>query len=203
MEAFTMFKATGIPIGIPNCDTDQIVPARFLRRVRTDPGYDRYLFHDLRFNDDGTEKPDFVFNRAPYRNGKIIVADVNWGCGSSRENAVYVLVANGIRAVIAPSIGDIHFNNCMKHGVLPVRLPRADCDLLRRQLHDEPGAEIALDLEAQTVTAPDGKVYRFEMDPFDKHRLLNGLDDIELTLRHEPDITAFEDRHGRDYSWLG
>ena len=203
MEAFTTFNGIGIPIDIPNCDTDQIIPARLLRQVRTDPGYDRFLFHDLRFADDGTEKPDFIFNKAPFRDGRVIVANINWGCGSSRENAVYALVANGIRAVIAPSIGDIHYNNCMKHGVLPVRLPRADCDALRQHLHDAPGAEIALDLEAQTVTSPDGKVFSFEIDPFDKHRLLNGLDDIELTLQHESDITAFEDRHHQEHNWLG
>ena len=202
MEAFTTFKSAGVPIDIQNCDTDQIVPARLLRHDPSTEGYDRFLFHDLRFNEDGSEKPDFIFNNPAYRGAGVLVADINWGCGSSRENAVYVLVANGIRCVIAPSFGDIHYNNCMKHGILPVRLPKADCDSLRQQLHETPGAEISLDLEAQKVTGPDGKNYAFEMDPFDKHRLLNGLDDIGFTLGHDADITAFEQKHRGNYGWL-
>lgn len=202
MQAFTTFKAIGIPIDIANCDTDQIIPARFLRRASTDPEYHTFLLHDLRFDDSGAEKPDFIFNKVPFRDGKIIVAEINWGCGSSRENAVLALVANGIRAVVAPSFGDIHHSNCMKHGVLPVRLSRSDCDTLRIQLHELPGAEIALDLEAQIVTGPDSKTYSFEIGPFNKHKMLNGLDEIALTLSHEADISAFEDRHRQHYDWL-
>ncbi len=202
MEAFTTFKGAGIPIDIQNCDTDQIIPARFLRCDPTDEDYDRYMFHDLRYAEDGTEKAGFIFNNPAYRVASVLVAEINWGCGSSRENAVYVLVANGIRSVIAPSFGDIHYNNCMKHGILPVRLAKAECDRLRQQLHEKPGAEIALDLEAQKVTGPDGKVYSFEIDPFDKNRLLNGLDDIGLTLGYDADIATFEHKHRDDYSWL-
>ena len=202
MEAFTTFRSVAVPVDIANCDTDQIVPARFLRHLPGDPGYERYLFHDLRFDEDGAERDDFVLNREPFRAGKILVADVNWGCGSSRENAVYVLVANGIRCVIAPSFGDIHYSNCMKHGVLPVRLPREVCDRIRAALHARPGAEIAVDLEAQTVTGPGNEVHSFEIDPFDKHRMLEGLDDIALTLEHEARIAAFEKRHAEDYDWL-
>ncbi len=202
MEPFTTFRAVGVPIDIANCDTDQIIPARFLRYLPEDGGgYDRYLFHDLRFDAAGDET-DFIYNRAPYRDARILVADLNWGCGSSRENAVYVLVANGIRSVIAPSFGDIHYNNCMKHGVLPVRLERAACDRLRRQLHDRPGAEIAVDLVAQTVTGPDGDVYRFEIDAFDKERMLKGLDDIALTRQYDPQFEAFEKKHRELYDWL-
>lgn len=202
MEAFTAHKGVGIPIGIPNCDTDQIIPARFLRRERTDEGYDRFLFHDLRFDSDGSEKPDFIFNDAAFKGASVLVADINWGCGSSREQAVYALASNGFRSVIAPSFGDIHYNNCVKQGILPVRLGKEICDRLRQQLLERPGAEIALDLEVQTVTGPDGSVYAFEIDPFDKHRLLNGLDDIGMTLEHDADISAFEKRHGDDYRWL-
>ncbi len=202
MEAFTIFKGAGVPIDIQNCDTDQIIPARFLRRDPADEGYDRYLFHDLRFAEDGSEIADFILNNPAYRGASVIIAEINWGCGSSRENAVYVLVANGIRSVVAPSFGDIHYNNCMKHGILPVRLHRSDCDTLRQQLHDTPGAQIALDLEAQTVTGPDGKSYDFEIDPFDKHGLLNGLDEIGMTLGHDADITDFERRHRDDFGWL-
>ena len=122
------------------------------------------------------------------------------GKDKGKENAA--LVANGIRAVVAPSFGDIHYNNCMKNGVLPVRLSRDDCDRLRQQLHDRPGAEIAFDLEAQTMTGPDGKGYAFEIDPFDKHCMLNGLDDIAVTLEYEDQITAFEGSHAKAYDWL-
>jgi 3-isopropylmalate/(R)-2-methylmalate dehydratase small subunit len=202
MDAFTSFRAVAIPVDIANCDTDQIVPGRFLRYTRNSPGFERYLFHDLRFDADGKEKPEFIYNREPYRRGGIVVADVNWGCGSSREQAVYVLVANGIRAVLAPSFGDIHYSNCTKQGVLPVRLERTDCDRLRRQLHETPGAEIAIDLKAQQVTGPDRRVYGFEIDPFLKYRLLNGLDDVDVTLEYESELAAFEARHAAAYDWL-
>ena len=202
MDAFTTHAGVGVPIDIPNCDTDQIVPARFLRRERTDEGYDRFLFHDLRFNSDGSENQDFIFNDPAYKVASVLVADINWGCGSSRENAVYVLVANGIRSVIAPSFGDIHYNNCMKHGILPVRLSAEVCETLRRQLRESPGAEVAIDLDTQTVTGPDQSNYSFEIDPFDKHRLMNGLDDIGMTLEHDGDIAAFEGKHNTDYDWL-
>ncbi len=201
MEAFTNFRSIALPIDIANCDTDQIVPARFLKCAPSEPGYDKRLFHDLRFNADGSEKSDFAYNQEPFDQAKIIVADLNWGCGSSREAAVWVLVANGIRAVIAPSFGDIHYNNCMKQGVLPVRLSREDCDTLRAHLHEAPGAEITIDLESQTVTALNGTTFKFDIAPFDKHRMLNGLDDIGLTMQHEADIDAFEAKRA-DYAWL-
>lgn len=202
MQAFTTFRSIGVPIDIANCDTDQIIPARFLRNLPEEGGYDRYLFHDLRFAADGSKKTGFVFNRAPYSDGKVLVADLNWGCGSSRENAVYVLVANGIRCVIAPSFGDIHYNNCMKHGVLPVRLPREVCDRLRKQLHERPGAEISVDLQAQTVGGPGNEVYAFDIDAFDKNRMLKGLDDIALTRQYDRDFERFETRHRQEYDWL-
>ncbi|MGI9479206.1 MAG: 3-isopropylmalate dehydratase small subunit [Hyphomicrobiaceae bacterium] len=201
MQPFKSFKAMGLPVDIANCDTDAIIPARFLRIPLDDPDYHKYLFHDLRFNEDGSEKPDFIFNNEPYRNAKIVVADVNWGCGSSREHAVGALVANGIRAVIAPSIADIHRSNCMKNGVVPVILPREDCDTLRAHMHEAPGAEIDIDLEKQTVTALNGTVFNFDIAPFDKHRLLNGLDDIGMTMECDDDITAFENNRP-DYAWL-
>ena len=201
MEAFTSFKSIAMPVDIPNCDTDQIIPARFLRHTPGSSNYDRYLFHDLRFNDDGSEKSDFIFNQEPFRDAKIFVADVNWGCGSSREHAVNVLVANGVRAVIAPSFGDIHYNNCMKHGVMPVRLSREDCDKLRAHLHEAPGVEIAVDLQKQTVTALNGTTFKFEIAAFDKKRMLEGLDDIGLTMQHEAAITEFEADRG-EYAWM-
>ncbi|MEM7408155.1 MAG: 3-isopropylmalate dehydratase small subunit [Pseudomonadota bacterium] len=202
MDAFTSLDAVAVPIDIVNCDTDQIIPGRFLRHLPEDGGYDRYLFHDLRFDTDGSPRPEFILNQPAYRNSRIIVADLNWGCGSSRENAVYVLVANDIRCVIAPSFGDIHFSNCMKHGVLPVRLARETCDDLRGQLHTRPGATLAVDLPSQTVTDTEGNQYGFEIAPFDKHRMLNGLDDIGLTLEYDAEFEAFERRHAEVYDWL-
>lgn len=200
LEPFTTFASIGVPIDIANCDTDQIIPARFLRRPGDDPDYPKFLLHDLRFNEDGTEK-DFIFNKEPYRQGKIFVADVNWGCGSSRENAVNVLDANGIRSVIAPSFGDIHFSNCIKNGVLPIRLSSEACEDLRRQLRESPGAEIAIDLDAQSVTGPDQTTYSFEINPFDKHRLMNGLDDIGLTLEFDDRITSFAEGYKSKHTW--
>ena len=200
MEPFKTFASVAVPIDIANCDTDQIIPARFLRRGKDDPEYPRFLFHDLRFNEDGSEK-DFVYNKAPYCEARIVVADVNWGCGSSRENAVTALDANDIRSVIAPSIADIHYNNCIKNGVLPIRLPEGSCTKLREQLRENPGAEVAIDLETQSVTGPDQSTYSFEIDAFDKHRLLNGLDDVGLTLEFDDKIDAFKAEYQRRHSW--
>lgn len=202
MQAFTTLTAVAIPIDMVNVDTDQIVPARFLKRARTDPDYKTFLFHDLRFDETGAERPGFVMNKGPYRNGGIIVADENWGCGSSREAAVWTLVANGIRCVIAPSFGDIHYNNAMKNGMLPIRLSKQDCAGLRKQLNDKPGAQITVDLAAQTVSAPDGTSYSFEIDPFAKYRMLKGLDDIDVTMEYEKEFDAFESRYKKEASWL-
>ena len=202
LEPFTTFASVAVPIDIANCDTDQIIPARFLRRPGNDPEYPTFLFHDLRFNEDGSEK-DFVYNRPEFREGRIFIADVNWGCGSSRENAVSVLRANKVRSVIAPSFGDIHYNNCIKNGVLPLRLSSEACETLRRQLHESPGAEVAIDLDAQSLTGPDQTPYNFEIDAFDKHRLLNGLDEIGLTMKYEADIADFKTQYKAKHHWAG
>ena len=200
LEPFTTFASVAVPIDIANCDTDQIIPARFLRRPGNDPEYPTFLFHDLRFNDDGSEK-DFVYNKPEFREGRIFIADVNWGCGSSRENAVGVLRANKVRSVIAPSFGDIHYSNCIKNGVLPLRLSSEECETLRRQLHESPGAEVAIDLDGQSLTGPDQTTYKFEIDAFDKHRLLNGLDEIGLTMKYEADIADFKSRYEAKHPW--
>jgi 3-isopropylmalate/(R)-2-methylmalate dehydratase small subunit len=202
MEAFTTFEAVAVPIDIANCDTDQIIPGRFLKRPQNDNEYHRFLLHDLRYHSDGSEKPEFVLNQSKFRGARILVADINWGCGSSRENAVYALTANGFRCVIAPSFGDIHYNNCMKQGVLPVRLERSICDDLRRQLHDEPGAAVRVDLNAQIVQMPDGTTHAFEIGAFDKHRMVLGLDDIAMTERYEDAFERFERAHRRDFDWM-
>ena len=200
MEPFKTLVSVAVPIDIANCDTDQIIPARFLRRGKDDPEYPRFLFHDLRFNEDGSEK-DFVYNKAPYCEGRILVADVNWGCGSSRENAVTALVANDIRSIIAPSIADIHYNNCIKNGVLPIRLTEESCAKLREQLREHPGAEVTIDLETQSVRGPDQSTYSFKIDSFDKYRLLNGLEDVGLTLELDDKIDAFRAEYQRKHSW--
>jgi 3-isopropylmalate/(R)-2-methylmalate dehydratase small subunit len=200
LEPLRTFASIAVPIDIANCDTDQIIPGRFLRRPDDDPDYPRFLLHDLRFNADGSEK-DFIFNKPPYCGGRIFVADANWGCGSSRENAVTALKANGIRAVIAPSFADIHYANCIKNAVLPVRLSSEDCATLRRQLRESPGAEIAIDLETQSLTGPDQTRYEFEIDPFDKHRLLNGLDDVGLTMAFDEEIRTFATSYARKHDW--
>lgn len=201
-KPFTTFASIAVPIDIANCDTDQIIPARFLRKGDDDPDYPSYLLHDLRFNADGSAT-DFIYNRAPYKDGRIFVTDVNWGCGSSRESAVTALAANGIRAVIAPSIADIHYNNCVKNGVVPIILSEHACSTLREQLHTSPGAEIAIDLDTQSLTGPDQSRYTFEIDAFDKHRLLNGLDDIGLTRAHSDEIKRFAEAYRKRRSWVG
>lgn len=201
MQPFTKLTAVAAPLDMANIDTDQIIPARFLRKLR-EPGYEKLAFHDIRYDAEGNDRPDFVLNQAPYRQAKILVAGANFGCGSSREAAVYVLYDFGIRAVIAPSFGDIHYGNELQNGMLPVVLPDAACQKLRQQLHDEPGAQISVDLEAQTVTGPDGAAYGFEIDAGHKERLLKGLDDIELVMRNIEAIEGFEERHHAALPWL-
>jgi 3-isopropylmalate/(R)-2-methylmalate dehydratase small subunit len=201
MEPFTRLDAAAVPIGVPNIDTDQIIPARFLWRKRRD-GWGHLLFHDLRFNDSGTPKPEFVLNRDAYRDARILVADRNFGCGSSREHAVWALYDYGIRAVLAPSFGDIFFNNSFQNGLLPVVLPAERGAALRAMLEQSPGSNIAVDLEGQTTTGPDGVVDRFEIDPFRKDRLLAGTDDISFTLGQSDRIAAFENAYEAKVRWL-
>lgn len=202
MDPFTTLTALAVPIDEANIDTGQICPTRFNKMPQGDPGYWRVLFHDRRFNPDGSEKPDFLLNQEPYRSAKIIVADRNWGGGSSRETAVYALKAFGIRSVIASGFGDIHYSNSLKNGVLPVRLPTETVADLRAQLHANVGAEITVDLDAQTVTAPDGGVHGFEMPETPRYCLLKGLDDIDRTREHQPKIDAFRAKHQRDLPFL-
>ena len=202
MQVFTRLTAAAAPIDLPNVDTDRVIPARFLRKPQGSAGYERFLFHDVRFDADGKERPEFVLNQPGFRGAKIVVAAENFGCGSSREAAVWALAAYGVRAVIAPSLGDIFHQNCGKNGVLAVILPAEIVAGLRRELHARPGATLSVDLEAQTVTAPDGAVHRFEIDPFRKQMLLSGQDDIGLTLGYEAQIAAFEASHRAAPPWL-
>jgi len=201
MERFQRLDAVAVPVDAPNVDTDQIVPARFLRKSRKD-GFGNYLFHDLRFDDAGRERPDFVLNREPFRGARVVVAERNFGCGSSREHAVYALYDYGVRAVIAPSFGDIFFNNSFKNGLLPIVLPAEAAAGLRAALHRQPGTRIAVDLEGQQVIGPDGAAHRFEIDPFRKHCLLQGVDEIEFTLGFAERIAGFEAAQARALPWL-
>ena len=201
MEKFQKLDAVAVPLSAPNVDTDQIVPARFLRKPRH-AGYGGFLFHDLRFDDGGTEKPGFVLNQPIYRGARILVAEKNFGCGSSREHAVYALWDYGFRAVIAPSFGDIFFNNCFKNGLLPIVLPAEQVVALRAELTQHPGAQVSVDLKRQQVIAPSGTVHRFDVDSFCKQCLLEGLDEITFTLGHDGDIAAFERRQAQELRWL-
>jgi 3-isopropylmalate/(R)-2-methylmalate dehydratase small subunit len=201
MEKFQKLDAVAVPIAAPNVDTDQIVPARFLRKPRSG-GYGGFLFHDLRFDDAGAEKPGFVLNEPAYRGARILVAEKNFGCGSSREHAVYALWDYGVRAVIAPSFGDIFFNNCFKNGLLPIVLAAEQVAALQAELTKQPGAYVSVDLERQELTAPSGNVHRFEVDSFRKQCLLQGLDEIAFTLGHDADIAAFERRQSQELRWL-
>ncbi len=201
MDKFQRIDAPAVPIAIPNIDTDQIIPARFLRKPR-ELGYGGFLFHDLRFADDGSPKPEFGLNRPAYAEARVLVADRNFGCGSSREHAVYALWDYGFRAVIAPSFGDIFFNNCFKNGLLPIVLPPDEVAAIRADLERQPGSHMIVDLEAQQVIGPSGKALAFDIDTFRKHCLLQGVDDIEFTLGFVDDIAAFEHRQAAELSWL-
>jgi 3-isopropylmalate/(R)-2-methylmalate dehydratase small subunit len=193
MEPFVVLEGVAAPLDQSKVDTDQILPARFLRRPRKE-GYGQFLFKDW------MDKPDFVLNQAPYRAAKILVADRAFGGGSSREQAPWALSDYGIRCVIAVDFGEIFVLNSFKSGVLPIALDA--CDVLRKQLHARPGATMKIDLPSQTVTGPDGSTYRFEIDPFRKKCLLEGLDEIGITLQHDAAIAAFEARYRQRFDWL-
>jgi 3-isopropylmalate/(R)-2-methylmalate dehydratase small subunit len=200
MEPFITLTAIAVPIDEPNVDTNQLCPTRF-NKVPRGPGHARILFHDRRFNADGSEK-EHVLNVEPFKHARIIVSDRNWGCGSSRESAVYALHEFGIRCVIAPSFGDIHANNCCKNGLLPVVLSDAECAKMRKQLRDHPGATLTIDLAAQTVIDAEGKTHRFDIHPVRKKCLLGGLDDIARTRQYAAVIERFESDYRRERPWL-
>jgi 3-isopropylmalate/(R)-2-methylmalate dehydratase small subunit len=201
-QAFTRLTGVAVPIDLPNIDTDRVIPARFLRKPQGSAGYDRYLFHDVRFDAAGAERPEFVLNQPAFRPATILVAAENFGCGSSREAAVWALIAYGIRVVVAPSLGDIFHQNCLKNGLLPVVLPGEDVAGFRRALHAHPGTTMTADLQTQTLTAPGGTDHRFEIEPFARQMLLTGQDEIALTLGYEAQIRAFETRHHAEMDWL-
>lgn len=202
MEPFTQWQAIAAPIDERNLDTNQLCPTRFNKMPLTDPHYPRILFNNQRFDDAGNELSGFILNTPPYRQAGVLVGDENFGCGSSRETAVYALLAFGVRSVIAPSFGDIFYNNALKNGLLPVRLARAVCDDLRTQLHAQPGATITVDLQTARVTAPDGCEHAFEVAPKARRCLLEGLDEIGLTLQSQAAIDAFEANYKPAMRWV-
>jgi 3-isopropylmalate/(R)-2-methylmalate dehydratase small subunit len=201
MEPFKPLDAVAAPLAVPNIDTDQIIPARFLWRKRGD-GWGHLLFHDLRFDGGGAPQSGFILNRPEFCEARILVADRNFGCGSSREHAVWALYDYGIRAVIAPSFGDIFFNNSLQNGLLPVVLPASATETFISWLERQLGSRIAVDLQAQCVTGPDGSLHHFEIDPFRKQCLIDGLDEMAFTLSLNDEINAFEKTYERKVSWL-
>jgi 3-isopropylmalate/(R)-2-methylmalate dehydratase small subunit len=201
MQPFTTLKGVAAPLNMINVDTDMIIPKNYLKTIKR-TGLGKSLFAEMRYDEQGREKADFVLNKGPYRSATILVAGQNFGCGSSREHAPWALLDFGIRCVIAPSFADIFFNNTFKNGILPIMLPEPRVNDLLRFLLELPGAEITVDLPAQTVTGPDGKVDKFDIDPFRKHCMVNGLDEIGLTLEKAPAIAAFEARAAKDRPWV-
>ena len=201
MQKFTELTGIAAPMPLANVDTDKIIPARFLKTIKR-TGLGVHLFDTLRFDAEGKEKPDFVLNQAPYRHAEILIAHENFGCGSSREHAPWALLDFGIRCVIAPTFADIFHNNCFKNGILPIRLPREICDQLIEDARMGGNARISVDLERQVVVRPNGDEIRFEIDPFRKHLLLNGLDDIGQTMQRAPKIDSFEAARREEQPWL-
>ena len=201
MDKFDTLTAVAAPMPIVNVDTDMIIPKQFLKTIKR-TGLGAWLFYEMRFNDDGTENPDFVLNKAAYRDANIIVAGDNFGCGSSREHAPWALKDYGISCVISTSFADIFYNNCFKNGILPIVVSPEDLDKLMDDANRGSNATLTVDLEAQEIRGPDGGVVTFEIDPFRKHCLLNGLDDIGLTMEKATGIDTYESRISDDRPWV-
>ena len=199
MQKFTTLKSIAAPLPMMNVDTDMIIPKQFLKTIKR-TGLGQFLFNDMRFDADGKEKPGFVLNKPQYRKANILVAGENFGCGSSREHAPWALLDFGIRCVIAPSYADIFYNNSFKNGILPVILPQEQVDALMQKAAE--GREIAVSLEDGTVRCGNDLVFSFDVDPFRRHCLLNGLDDIGLTLEHTTEISSFEQEQKNRQPWL-
>ena len=200
MNPFICVTAIAAPMDQDNIDTDQILPARHLMMPR-DELYGSYVFKDLRLDEDENENKNFILNKEGFRSAKIIVAGDNFGCGSSREGAVFTLVDAGFRAIIAASFGDIFYNNSFNNGLLPVVLPEETVRSLRQQLHNAPGAEITVDLEEKKVTAPDQGTHAFDIDAHRRDRLLKGLDSVGYTMQFEDQISSFEKKYLNNLSW--
>ena len=201
MDKFEKLSGVAAPMPLINIDTDMIIPKVFLKTIKRS-GLGVNLFDEMRYNDDRAEIPDFVLNKAQYRNAEILVAGDNFGCGSSREHAPWAIKDFGIRCVISTSFADIFFNNCFKNGILPIILPKEQVDALMKDAEKGSNARIEIDLEDQTVTSSDGEVYSFEVDLFKKHCLLNGLDDIGLTMENVGSIDNYELKLSSERPWV-
>ena len=210
MQKFTLLDGLVVPLDRANVDTDAIIPKQFLKSIKRS-GFGPNAFDEWRYLDHGEPgmdnsrrplNPDFVLNQPRYQGAQILLARENFGCGSSREHAPWALEDYGFRVIIAPSFADIFFNNCFKNGLLPIRLAAEQVEALFKAVEVMPGYRLKIDLERQSITAPDGTMYKFEVDAFRKHCLLNGLDDIGLTLKHVDEIKAFEAKHRAAQPWL-
>ena len=201
MDKFENLSGIAAPMPLINIDTDMIIPKVFLKTIKRS-GLGVNLFDEMRYQDDGSENPDFVLNKPQYRETEILVAGDNFGCGSSREHAPWAIKEFGIRCVISTSYADIFFNNCFKNGILPIVLPKAQVDVLMKDAEKGSNARIEVDLEAQTVTTSDGETFSFEVDAFKKHCLLNGLDDIGLTMEKAASIDAYESKLQVSHPWV-
>jgi 3-isopropylmalate/(R)-2-methylmalate dehydratase small subunit len=201
MESFTRLTGVAAPLPLINVDTDMIIPKQFLKTIERS-GLGKNLFDEMRYDPEGNEVAGFVLNRPAYRRAQILVTGENFGCGSSREHAPWALLDFGIRCVIAPSFADIFYNNCFKNGILPVVLPQEDVDKLMDDAERGANAVVTVDLERQEITGPDGGRIAFEVDPFRRHCLLNGLDDIGLTMEKAPAIDAYEAAQAARAPWL-
>ncbi len=201
MDKFTTLTGVAAPLPMINVDTDMIIPKQFLKTVER-TGLARGLFLDMRFADDGSENPDFVLNKPAWRDSVILVTGENFGCGSSREHAPWALLDFGIRCVIAPSFADIFHTNCFKNGILPIALAEDQVDALMEDARKGENAILSVDLEKQEIARPDGGVVRFDIDPFLKHCLINGLDEVAMTLQKDDKIDAFEAHQRGQQPWL-
>jgi 3-isopropylmalate/(R)-2-methylmalate dehydratase small subunit len=201
MEKFTTLTGVAAPMKMINVDTDMIIPKQYLKTIKR-TGLGKGLFSEMRYKDDGKENPDFVLNKPAYRKAKVLVAGDNFGCGSSREHAPWALLDFGIRCVISTSFADIFYNNCFKNGILPITVSPEDLEKLLDDAERGANATITVDLEKQEIRGPDGGCVRFDIDPFRKHCLLNGLDDIGLTMEKNKKIDGFEQKAARSRPWL-
>ena len=201
MEKFTTLTAVAAPLPLVNVDTDMIIPKQFLKTIQRS-GLGKALFDEMRRTPDGKDVPDFVLNKPAYKDAKILVAGANFGCGSSREHAPWALLDYGFRCIVAPSFADIFYGNCFKNGILPIVLPQSEIDKLLDDAGRGANAVLSIDLEKQEIRGPDGGVIPFEIDPFRKQILMNGWDDIALTLRDEPSIGAYEEKAKLTKPWL-
>ena len=201
MDKFTSLTGVAAPLPMINVDTDKIIPKQHLKTIKRS-GLGKALFDEMRYRQDGSENPDFVLNKPAYRQAKILVAGENFGCGSSREHAPWALLDFGIRCVIATSFADIFYNNCFKNGILPIKLPQADVHKLMDDAERGANAIVSIDLEKQEIRGPDGGCIKFDIDPFRKRCLLQGLDDVGLTMEKARAIDAFEEKNRLNQPWL-